>query len=334
MGQRIALVVFIAGTALGLGSCQRGGQLLADIHDLQHVQRQLSEQAGTRDVSVNLNIGRFLYIGITNASWAQLPTAERRQKALEIARAAYAGFPSRSRLEVVTVSFRVHRTYFLFINYFKDTDVFQFATDDFAPRAAAAASSEGWVLETMPQSQLYFVAIGDVPPAWLHDMAAHFEEKFGLSITVLAGLMFDRVTFDRHRSQTVADELILAIRRRYPRLARDDRARVIGVTPYDMYMQEMAAQWAFVFSLRSHDQHFAVVSYARMDPARLRKEPDAGRLETRLRKMVAKNIGLMYYGLPVSQDPRSVLYGNVGGVDELDLMTEYFEPKGGVLPER
>jgi hypothetical protein len=27
--------------------------------------------------------------------------------------------------------------------------------------------------------------------------------------------------------------------------------------------------------------------------------------------MIFKNIGIMCYGLPVSQDPKSVLYGNV-----------------------
>jgi hypothetical protein len=43
-----------------------------------------------------------------------------------------------------------------------------------------------------------------------------------------------------------------------------------------------------VFSLRSIDDHFAVVSYARMDPAGLGERPDAGRLRARLRKMVAK----------------------------------------------
>ena len=49
-------------------------------------------------------------------------------------------------------------------------------------------------------------------------------------------------------------------------------------------------------------------------------------LRSRLTKMVAKNIGVLYYGLPLSNDPRSALYGNIGGTDELDVMTEYFEP--------
>jgi hypothetical protein len=35
---------------------------------------------------------------------------------------------------------------------------------------------------------------------------------------------------------------------------------------------------------------------------------------------------LAYYGLPLSSNPRSVLYGKIGGTDELDVMTEYFDP--------
>jgi predicted Zn-dependent protease len=192
---------------------------------------------------------------------------------------------------------------------------------------AVPASAEQWVPKEIPQADLYFVAIGDVPPAWLSELTAHFEEKFGMRITVLLPLSFDPVTFDPVRSQTVADHLISAVRQRYATLARDDRARVIGVTPYDMYMQAMGNRWQYTFSLRNIDDHFAIVSYARMDPAWLRERPDAERLRTRLQKMIAKNIGIMYYGLPISQNPRSVLYGQIGGVEELDLMTEYFEPE-------
>jgi hypothetical protein len=39
-----------------------------------------------------------------------------------------------------------------------------------------------------------------------------------------------------------------------------------------------------------------------------------------------KNIGIMCYGRSVSVNPKSVLYGNIGGTDELDVMTEEFDP--------
>ena len=124
-----------------------------------------------------------------------------------------------------------------------------------------------------------------------------------------------------------ADRLIQAVRFRYRTLVKNPRTRVIAVTPYDMDTEAMRDQWRFTFSLRSSDQRMAVVSYARMDPAKLDGRPDEGLLRTRLRKMVTKNIGIICFGLPLSDDPRSVLFGSVLGVEELDRMTEDFKPK-------
>jgi hypothetical protein len=44
----------------------------------------------------------------------------------------------------------------------------------------------------------------------------------------------------------------------------------------------------------------------------------------RLQKMVTKSIGLMYFGLPLSDDPGSVMYRNVLGPRDLDQMSEDF----------
>jgi hypothetical protein len=38
--------------------------------------------------------------------------------------------------------------------------------------------------------------------------------------------------------------------------------------------------------------------------------------------MVTRDIGLMYFGLAPNDDPASVLYRNLGGVDDLDRMGE------------
>lgn len=71
-----------------------------------------------------------------------------------------------------------------------------------------------------------------------------------------------------------------------------------------------------------------------MDPAALGLSPDPGLLRGRVAKMVAKNIGVLYFGLPLSNNPRSALYGNIGGTDELDVMTEYFEPQSTAATSR
>jgi hypothetical protein len=49
-----------------------------------------------------------------------------------------------------------------------------------------------------------------------------------------------------------------------------------------------------------------------------------GRIRARLRKMVGKNIGIVYFGLDISTDPGSMLYGDIGGPQELDEMSELF----------
>ena len=132
---------------------------------------------------------------------------------------------------------------------------------------------------------------------------------------------------DRQRFQVVADELIRAVRVQHAALMKNPRTRVIAITPFDMYMLAMRDEWRFTFSLRSRDQRVAVVSYARMDPAKLGQVQDATLLESRLRKMISKNIGIIYYGLPTSLDPRSAMFGNILGVDDLDRMTEDFNPR-------
>jgi len=188
----------------------------------------------------------------------------------------------------------------------------------------------GFIAAGHPQTskpELYFVAIGKVPADMVEDLTAYFATKFKIPVKTLPAVGSDRLAFDEQRSQMVADKLIQVVRFRYPTLAKNPRTRVIAITPDDMYNEAMRGRWAFTFSLRSGDRRFAIVSYARMDPYNLGQRPDYTLLRQRLRKMIAKNIGIMYFGLPSSNNPRSALFGNVLGVDDLDRMTEEFDPK-------
>ena len=173
---------------------------------------------------------------------------------------------------------------------------------------------------------LYLVGIGDVPDSMMDSLVAHFREKFSIKVATRPPLEFDATTFDARRSQVSAERLIQAVRVRYPKLDADPRVRVIAITPLDMYIEEVP-QWRFAFSRRSADQRFAVVSYARMNPRNLGAAPNDTLLQSRLRKMITKNIGIIYFGLGDSTNPRSVLYNNVLGVQELDGMTEEFDPR-------
>jgi predicted Zn-dependent protease len=88
-----------------------------------------------------------------------------------------------------------------------------------------------------------------------------------------------------------------------------------------MYIREY--NWRFAFSWRQEGR-FAVVSTARMDPVFFGRKRNDAILESRLRKMITKNIGLMYYGYFQSSDPKSVLYRSVLSIDDLDKIGEDF----------
>src|SRR5437762_9160818 len=120
------------------------------------------------------------------------------------------------------------------------------------------AQSAAQTTRTGPQ--LYFAAIGDIDAELMNDLVTYFETTLQLKISVLSPLSYDRLAFDPARSQIIADELIVAVRQRYASLARDRYARVIGITPYDMYTPSKP-NWRFTFSLREQDHRFAIVSY-------------------------------------------------------------------------
>jgi archaemetzincin len=190
----------------------------------------------------------------------------------------------------------------------------------------AQALTEGWERPSPLPYDLHLVPVGDVPAALMSSLVAGVEQTLGIPVTVLSGVSVERTMFDPARSQFIAEQLIAAVRTGHPAVAGNPRARVIAVTAQDMYINARS-QWRFAFSLRSDENSVAVVSYARMDSAYLGITPDEDLLRSRLRKMIFKNIGMMYYRLPVSRDPRSVLYGNVLGLDDLDYMSEFFEPR-------
>lgn len=191
----------------------------------------------------------------------------------------------------------------------------------------AGLSMTGAGLQRAPQPDLYLIAIGSTRPELVESVAAEVQARLRMAVRLLSPLELDPRAYDARRSQVIGERLIDAIKYRNPALTADRSARVIGITAFDMYMDGRRAEWKFAFAVRSPDRRVAVISHARMDPAALGGASNEELLRSRLRKMVLKNVGLMYYGLPASNNPRSVMFNNVLGVDDLDRMSEEFDPK-------
>jgi len=177
-------------------------------------------------------------------------------------------------------------------------------------------------LELTGSGGLYLVAMGGPAVQVTDDLIQHYRERLKLQVEPLSPLSVDTTLIDKGRGQLVAEWAIEAIRQRYPRVVRQG-AVVIGITDADMYIEKM--NWRFAFSYRqigAASQRVAIVSFARMAPRFFGEIPDDDLMLRRLRKMVTKNIGVLYFGLPLSKDPKSVMFGNIMGLEELDAMSE------------
>lgn len=161
---------------------------------------------------------------------------------------------------------------------------------------------------------VFFVPVGEFPREEAEALAAHYDEKFGIAIGILPSLVLPRKAYDTARRQVVAERVLDAVAATY-RQAADPKSVVIALVDRDMYIAD--STWRFAYGLRAKG-HLAVVSTAHLDDGLL------GDKTKRLQKMVTKDIGILYFGLPQSNDPMSVLYKDVLGPMDLDRMSEDF----------
>ena len=169
---------------------------------------------------------------------------------------------------------------------------------------------------------IYLVPIGSAPMAEINDLAAHYRAKFGVKVTVLPQLDPVYGDYDGERQQLIAEKITQTLLRTYSDYRDKKTDVIIGITGQDMYPK--SEDWAFCFGWRDQDGRAAVASTARME-LHYPGEPDSeATLRNRLRKVVTKDIGVLYYDKPQSENPKSVLYSGIMGIQELDLVSEDF----------
>jgi predicted Zn-dependent protease len=185
----------------------------------------------------------------------------------------------------------------------------------------SASIGRAAVIPPAPADRRLFLApIGTFPASTVQALVDFYRQRYGLPMTILEPAAIDPAARDEGRGQLVAEELIASMQRSYPAVVGDHGAIVIGLVTEDVYTRART-DWDWSFGVRSEGR-FAVVSTARMTAQfELR---GVERERSRLRKMVTRDIGILYYGLPFSENPESVLYRDLLGVDDLDRIGEDF----------
>jgi len=167
------------------------------------------------------------------------------------------------------------------------------------------------------------VAVGKVPDVSIEELAAYFRRKYRIAVKVLPELpLTDEVRHPNFpNSRPVAARLIEFIARKYPKVAENPNSVIIGITKDMTVEQEGARIYNFTLDL---EERFAVIATEAMSPSTFCEPANKELLETRLRKVTTRTIGTLYFHLPKSDNPQSVLYANIGCVDELDYQGEDF----------
>jgi hypothetical protein len=179
------------------------------------------------------------------------------------------------------------------------------------------SSEPPFVPSPLPDRSLSLAAISAFPPDLVAELAAFYSKKLGIDVEILTPSPLDQTALDQARNQLVAEDLIAALTRSYPKPPSEQGKVIIGLLTDDLYIRDRP-DWDWAFGLRG-DRRYAVVSTARMGGL---AEPIAPIVKSRLRKMVMRDIGVLYYGLPLNHDPFSVLYVDLLGLDDLDRMGE------------
>lgn len=169
--------------------------------------------------------------------------------------------------------------------------------------------------------KVYLVPLGNFPAEVARHLESFYQRKYGIAVETLPNVPLSQAAFNRQRGQLIAEQAVEIMKEAYPELKNDPRALLIGLTNLDMYIAKY--DWQFSFSWRDGEK-YAVVSGGRMHLPQGWQKVTGDLLLSRIRKMVTKNVGLLYYDLQQSDNPRSVLYRKVGGVKDLDYMGEDF----------
>jgi predicted Zn-dependent protease len=159
--------------------------------------------------------------------------------------------------------------------------------------------------------------LGEVPKDLVDHLVAYYRTEYDLGVRVLPTVSLEGLTWNRP-GQMEAHYLESLYAKAYPLLYRDRNVILIGLTSLDIYTADQNWNWFFGHSGSGK----ALFSLYRMDPVNWGKRVNDDLRNKRVRTLMNKYVGLNYYNLPLSDNPRNVMYRLIGGLDTLDGIDE------------
>lgn len=173
-------------------------------------------------------------------------------------------------------------------------------------------------LNPVPAKKVYLIPIGLASDESLDWAPAYFKAKLGIDLAVLPAVPFKTDLVDSKRQRLDADKTVEYLIHSHPELAGDPFAVLVGVTSQDFFIGSLDLRYAENFR---RDDRFGLVSSARLRPPSLLDKLNPEWRTSRLEKLLAKNLVMLYFDLPLSSDPTSLLSAGVLGGTQIDEMT-------------
>ena len=152
-------------------------------------------------------------------------------------------------------------------------------------------------------------------PSLLEQVAGYERQKYGFQVEIKPNLGSFNDTYDEQTGQHVAEKIIAILKQKYPPSTSAERTIYIALLPQDIYIKRQKSRFAYIYN----QEGYAVIS-----DARLAISANESQQKARVRKLINRAIGILYFNLPYSDDRRSVLFKDLTGPDDLDRMSEDF----------
>ena len=185
------------------------------------------------------------------------------------------------------------------------------------PTAKDAASEHRFTRPLLSEtSGVWLVPLGEPRRVDLAGLADELALRYRVPVAVLPDIALPRWTLDIKERSLIGDELIRLLGQAYQ---AQGRAAIIGISDYEMYGGSEFRD--HVFSWRE-SPHYAVVSTSPLgaDPFDLLWHGHNRHVRTR--KLIARNIGFLYYRRPEVDDSHSLLRPSMNGVGDIDKLSE------------
>jgi YD repeat-containing protein len=163
-------------------------------------------------------------------------------------------------------------------------------------------------LPAVPAKNVYLIPIGLAEGESLAWTPAYYKAKLGIDLKVLPAIPLEPKLIDPERNQLNTDRWEEFLAAKYPEISRDPASIVIGVTSSDMYIPGFVVNYAENFR---HEGRYGMVSSSRLHPPSLLGRWNPEWLTSRVEKLLTKNLVMLYFDLPLSDDSTSLLSGGV-----------------------